>query len=171
MQTFSPEECNEIIQIGQKGLKESLVLGAAGKPEFNSMRNSRTKGIPPSNENEWIYKRLSDAAQELNNRFFGFDLFGFAEFLQFAQYEAGGKYDLHVDCIYHGRIRKLSISVQLGEDYEGGNLVVNYGSDLVMPKTTGMAIAFPSTALHSVQPVTKGTRYSLVGWITGPRFK
>ena len=169
VQTFTPEECNEIIQIGQKDLKESLVLGAAGKSEFNSMRDSRTKGIPPSDENEWIYKRLSDSAQELNNRFFGFDLFGFTEFLQFAQYEVGGKYDPHVDCIYHGRIRKLSISVQLGEDYEGGSLVVT--SDLVMPKTTGMAIAFASTTIHSVQPVTSGTRYSLVGWITGPRFK
>ena len=169
-EVFSPEECKEIIQIGQKDLKEALVLATNGESESHEIRECFTSFISPSG-GEWIYKRLSAAAQGLNDRFFGFDLFGFAEDLQFAQYEVGGRYDTHIDCIHHGRIRKLSISVQLGEDYEGGNLVINYGQDLVMPKTTGMAIAFPSTALHSVQPVTKGTRYSLVGWITGPRFK
>ena len=171
VEVFSPEECKEIIQIGQKDLKDALVLDCAGEPESHEIRECLTSFIPPSRGNEWVYKKMSAAAQGLNARFFGFDLYGFAEDLQFTQYEVGGKYDTHMDCIYHGRIRKLSMSVQLGEDYEGGNLVVNYGQDLVMPKTTGMAIAFPSTALHSVQPVTSGTRYSLVGWITGPRFK
>ena len=30
---------------------------------------------------------------------------------------------------------------------------------------------FPSYSLYEVTPVTKGERYSLVGWITGPQFK
>ena len=32
-------------------------------------------------------------------------------------------------------------------------------------------IAFPSYVLHEVQPVTKGTRYSLVAWAAGKPFK
>jgi PKHD-type hydroxylase len=29
---------------------------------------------------------------------------------------------------------------------------------------------FPSYTLHRVTPVTEGTRYSMVGWITGKPF-
>jgi len=32
-------------------------------------------------------------------------------------------------------------------------------------------IFFPSYTLHEVTPVTKGTRYTLVGWVHGPAFK
>jgi PKHD-type hydroxylase len=34
-----------------------------------------------------------------------------------------------------------------------------------------MMFAFPSYVLHRVKPVTKGTRNSLVAWISGPEFK
>ena len=40
-----------------------------------------------------------------------------------------------------------------------------------MSRKQGTAIAFPSYVLHGVKPVTTGTRYSLVAWITGPEFK
>ena len=32
-------------------------------------------------------------------------------------------------------------------------------------------IVFPSYVLHEVCPVTRGTRYSLVSWVTGAPFK
>ena len=38
-------------------------------------------------------------------------------------------------------------------------------------KNRGTAIFFPSYVLHEVKPVTKGLRYSLVIWVTGPKFK
>jgi PKHD-type hydroxylase len=34
-----------------------------------------------------------------------------------------------------------------------------------------MITLFPSWSLHRVTPVTKGTRYSLVAWVSGPRFR
>ena len=79
----------------------------------------------------------------------------------------------HIDFMYGGKIRKLTISVQLSDenDYEGGDLVCNYGGEMILPRGQGAAIAYPSYALHGVKPVTKGTRYSLVIWITGPQFK
>ena len=36
---------------------------------------------------------------------------------------------------------------------------------------TGTVIVFPSAMDHQVKPVTKGIRYSLVGWFLGPPFK
>ena len=41
----------------------------------------------------------------------------------------------------------------------------------MLPKEQGKLILFPSYVLHEVKPVTKGERYSLVAWITGPQFK
>ena len=40
-----------------------------------------------------------------------------------------------------------------------------------MDKTQGTLIMFPSYVLHEVTPVTKGTRNSLVTWVTGKQFK
>jgi predicted 2-oxoglutarate/Fe(II)-dependent dioxygenase YbiX len=40
-----------------------------------------------------------------------------------------------------------------------------------IPKEQGTLIAFPSFMLHEVSPIKKGTRYSLVAWITGENFK
>ena len=35
----------------------------------------------------------------------------------------------------------------------------------------GSFIVFPSFIQHRVLPVTKGTRRSLVGWASGPKFR
>jgi PKHD-type hydroxylase len=39
-----------------------------------------------------------------------------------------------------------------------------------MDRTRGAFIAFPNFLLHRVTPVTRGTRWSLVAWIMGPRW-
>lgn len=170
---FTPSQCKTIIQIGKNAILDKAIVGGAGICD-ETCRKSRASWLSPVEGNEWIFQKLTDAAVYLNDRFFKFDLLGFAEGIQFTEYESpGGKYDPHVDCMYNGKIRKLSISVQLSDenDYEGGDVICNYGKEIVMPRTQGTAIAFPSYALHGVKPVTKGTRYSLVAWITGPQFK
>ena len=40
-----------------------------------------------------------------------------------------------------------------------------------MRRDQGYVAVFPSYVLHEVTPVTKGTRYSLVSWVTGKSFK
>ncbi len=40
-----------------------------------------------------------------------------------------------------------------------------------MDRRRGAFIAFPSFLLHRVTPVTRGTRWSLVAWILGPRWR
>ena len=76
-----------------------------------------------------------------------------------------------------GTVRKISVSVILNDDYEGGDLeflVINHKGELEISKITpavGSAIIFPSYIMHRVTPVTKGTRYSVVAWYGGPPFK
>ena len=64
----------------------------------------------------------------------------------------------------------LSISVQLSgsEEYEGGDLQFEVGSDeIAAAQDPGSVIFFPSYIRHRVTPVTSGVRYSLVQWVSG----
>jgi PKHD-type hydroxylase len=129
----------------------------------------------PSDDLDWAYRRLTDIITNLNERFFKFDLFGATEGFQFTKYTApGGKYGKHIDSSPGSLIRKLSFTLQLSnpEDYKGGELCLYLGEKAeVMKKEQGFVALFPSYVLHEVKPVTQGTRYSLVSWITGKPFK
>lgn len=74
-------------------------------------------------------------------------------------------------------VRKISVSVVLNDNYEGGSLwfrTLDDKSNLkeveVKPRAGDMII-FPSFIDHKVSPVTKGIRYSIVAWFGGPPFK
>jgi PKHD-type hydroxylase len=170
---FSKEQCEQIIQIGKDiGLKESRV-GKESKID-TEWRKSKNNWLTVEGGHDWIFRDLTFASTFMNDKHFKFDLIGFAEGIQFAEYNApDGGYGSHTDNIFGGLTRKLSISVQLSDEssYEGGDLCLNYGNEIIMPRKQGTVIAFPSPTLHRVAPVTKGTRHSLVGWITGPQFK
>ncbi len=93
----------------------------------------------------------------------------------FNRYSGGGTFGTHVD----GSIRvipgtqkqirtDLSCTLFLADpsEYEGGELIVEdtYGSKSVkLP--AGHMILYPSTSLHQVTPVTKGTRLCSFFWL------
>lgn len=170
---FSKEQCEQIIQIGKDiGLKESRV-GEESKLD-TEWRKSKNSWFVVGGGYDWVFRELTFASTFMNDKHFKFDLTGFAEGIQFAEYNApDGRYGSHTDNVFGGLIRKLSISVQLSDEssYEGGDLCLSYGNEIVMTRKQGTVVAFPSMTLHRVAPVTKGTRHSLVGWITGPQFK
>ena len=171
--TFTETECDKIIKLGNKS---KLKKGQTGNAiQSDKIRNSDVRFIQPDIASDWIYRRLTDATQHLNNDFFNFDLHGFGEDLQFTKYEAPtGHYAYHVDSGMGYKVRKLSSVIQLSdeEDYVGGNLELKLGDEpVILSKKRGTMLLFPSYVLHRVTPVTEGTRYSLVSWVTGPAFK
>jgi PKHD-type hydroxylase len=173
---FSKEECEAIISLGNGDLAEGKTFADMKGLDNKDARDSNISWLPPIEEAHWIYDRLSGVVMGLNEQFFHFDLFGFGEDLQFTEYKApAGRYDAHLDKGYNGVIRKLSLVVQLTDPnvYDGGDLILydNLIEPQKCPRERGTVIVFPSYQLHGVQPVTKGTRNSLVAWITGPNFK
>ena len=167
---FSKEECQTIINIAKN---KGLIKGTT--KEESDVRDSKISWLYPIDDMDWVFRRVTDITLNLNERFFKFDLFGLNEGFQFTNYEApSGKYGKHVDRGINMSVRKLSISIQLTnpEEYEGGELYL-YDNDkgTLMDKTQGTLILFPSYVLHEVMPVTKGTRNSLVTWVTGKQFK
>jgi PKHD-type hydroxylase len=169
---FSKEECERIIEIGNSKTKEQA---KARGENSGKIRKSEIAWLYPSPELDWAYRRMTDIITSLNDRFFQFDLFGATEGFQFTKYTApGGKYGRHIDSARGTPVRKLSFTLQLSEPeaYKGGELCL-YLSEKpeVMKKDQGYVALFPSYVLHEVKPVTEGTRYSLVSWITGKPFK
>ena len=124
----------------------------------------------------WLYERILGAAHECNRLFFGVDIVGVEANLQLGRYDSSdrGFYNWHTDFAAQRPLRKLSISIQLSraEDYEGGDLELMYGIEpQKLDRTRGAFIAFPSFMLHRVMPVTRGTRWSLVAWVVGTRWR
>jgi PKHD-type hydroxylase len=168
---FTSDECKKIIEIGEnKNVSKGVVRG-----ELQDVRDSYVSWLFPEENTRWIYERLSNSVMVLNNQFFNFHLSGFLEGLQFTRYDApSGFYGVHTDRAFNQAVRKLSVSIQLSNpnSYEGGELGLQDGSNVeVMGKEQGKLIAFPSFVLHQVKPVTKGTRYSLVAWVSGDPFR
>lgn len=169
---FTQEECKRIIEIGNNRTQKQATTHNNDK---DNVRKSKVAWLYPSDDMEWVYRRMTDIITDLNNRFFQFDLFGATEGFQFTKYQApGGKYGKHIDSSPGTLIRKLSFTLQLSkpEDYKGGDLVLYLGDKPeTMKREQGFVALFPSYVLHEVKPVTDGTRYSLVSWITGKPFK
>lgn len=169
---LTKEQCEQIIKLGESLLPDTAQTFNGVCPD---VRDSKVSWIQPSPDSEWLFRHMTDVILDLNKQFFRFDLDGFGEGFQFTKYESpAGKYDVHIDKSYGKGIRKLSVVVQLSDpvDYEGGELCIQTSNTpQPMQKEQGYLVAFPSYVLHGVTPVTKGTRYSLVAWLTGPAFK
>jgi len=166
---FTPEECAQIIELGNSRLVEAKTVG-----RIEGIRESRVAWLYP-NDVEFAYRRVTDATTSVNSQFFNFDLFGLAEGFQFTRYDAPtGHYGMHIDKMVGGGVRKRSRTIQWSspEDYECGEFLLQFGSEpYIIAKEKCKMILFPSYVLHEVRPITKGTRYSLVAWVSGKPFK
>ena len=87
--------------------------------------------------------------------------------------EENGHYDWHFDYGAAFSNRKISFSIQLSDpsDYDGGILEIAGMPPNEETRKKGTIIMFPSYVRHRVTPVTRGTRYCIVGWVHGPHFK
>lgn len=169
---FSVADCDGVLSCWN-GAKDASILAGDGAP--TSYRKGKVCWIRPAPETNWIFAKAMDLIQRVNDETYKMELAGFTEPLQLAEYGGGGHYDWHLDLGSQGfSVRKLSFIVQLSEAeaYEGGQVeVLAARSPQALPKGLGTMIVFPAYVLHRVNPVTKGARRSLVGWIGGPPFR
>ena len=85
------------------------------------------------------------------------------------KYNPGGNYKIHTDH-YTTVARHLSIIINLNDNYKGGDLVFfdqKEKETMRLKLSKGSIVFFPSNFMypHSIQPITKGTRYSIVAWL------
>lgn len=179
--------CDEVVSYAKQF---SLEKGRTFLDQYNKSKQSDS--IRKSNvkffKDPWIINELRGvlaiANQEANWNY----EYSINEDVQFTEYKKGQFYDFHPDSspIPHkegplkGLIRKLSMSINLTNrnNYSGGEFLFrvpdghgNY--ETITPAEfgeKGSIVVFPSYVIHTVKPVTKGTRHSLVMWTNGKPF-
>lgn len=175
---FTEDELNKIIKFGNMYVEEQAQIGGTTGSINKDIRACKLAWMFPNNHTNWVYQKITDLVNKINDSMFNFDLTKLETF-QFTKYkeEESGFYDKHIDPmigVYLPENRKLSLVLQLSDpsEYEGGDLCLYTGKDpTIIEKKRGRVVFFPSYTLHEVKPVTKGTRYTLVGWVHGPAFK
>ena len=85
------------------------------------------------------------------------------------KYDIGGKYEVHTDHFTNSP-RHLSIIINLNDNYEGGDLIFTDQKENEIKRLKlgkGSVVFFPSNFMypHMIEPITKGTRYSIVAWL------
>lgn len=155
------------------------VKGLSFVPRNYSLRNcskeNLIKLIPPCIFSLQIIKLLEVPLLNYSMMFPGCNVSKILQ-IDFLKYQEGGKYERHSDrgneC--SGSMdRYMSVIINLNSNYEGGEFIffdpTTKKEKIIREEklTEGSVLMFPSNFLfpHSVKPITKGTRYSLVCWL------
>ena len=188
--------CNKIKKLGQGNWEPSSVdtskkttdeerrIGRKG--DYKPDKKTRISEVFWTTE-QWIYDLTFPFMHEANLKS-GWRLdIKAGESMQLTRYRKGGFYSFHKDgqsdsisaydmpsnSFMHGNVRKISMSIILNDNFEGGAFeFASYSKEKcsITPIEAGAGdiIFFPSGMEHRVAPVTKGVRYSLVNWFLGP---
>ena len=195
-QELDKKTCNKIKKLGQGNWEPSSV--DTSKETTDEERRTGKKGdYKPDKKvrisevfwttEQWIYDLTFPYMYEANKQA-GWNLdIKAAESMQLTRYRKGGFYNFHKDgnadhlSVYdepnnpfmNGHVRKISMSIILNDNFEGGAFeFASYNKEecsiTPIEAKAGDLIFFCSGMEHRVAPVTKGVRYSLVNWFVGP---
>ena len=178
---LSYEICQKLINLGNEKWEQAETFGSHDKNK--SLDNIRKSDVVWIND-QWVYDLIWDYMLAANEQAGWKYKIVATQDCQVTRYTKGGFYTWHKDGIgthnevvdkpnnefLHGTTRKLSMSVVLNSNFEGGDFEIR-GLNKVPRLKEGSIIVFPSFLEHRVTPVTKGIRYSLVAWFVGPPFR
>jgi|TARA_R100001530_G_scaffold131054_1_gene102467 PKHD-type hydroxylase len=154
------------------------------KAKSSSIRKSNIKFINPP----WITNELKGVVAIANQEGNWNYQYSDNEDIQFTEYGKNQHYGFHCDQFstpfekgrLKGLIRKISMSVNLTDSskYKGGEFLFRIPAGdgeykTISPegfKEKGSIVVFPSFVIHTVKPITKGKRNSLVMWTCGNSF-
>lgn len=176
---LKPDECHRLVSgADPDGWRNATVVFADGgapvsvQPQIRSVAEQRAI----VDDDGWPLSVVSAVVAKANIEYFRFDLHGLLDedTPRLLRYESDSNdhYTLHVDLTPIHTTRKLSFVVQLSDPglYDGGDVEFAAGGDRAN-RTQGTITIFPSYKPHRVAPVTRGTRYALVGWVHGNAFR
>jgi len=194
--TVDKKTCNKIKKHAAKKWESSKVDTLKGITDEERETGKKHDHKPDSKtrisdvvwcNGQWIYDIIWPFMQRANEKAGWRYQIKAAESAQITRYRKGGFYKFHIDGsgdhlstydmpdnkFLHGHVRKLSMSIMLNDNFDGGAFeFASYNKEkcIITPieAKAGSIIIFPSSMEHRVGSVTKGTRYSLVTWFVGP---
>tara|TARA_B110000211_G_C13780392_1_gene421656 strand:- start:48 stop:572 length:525 start_codon:yes stop_codon:yes gene_type:complete len=157
-----------IIDVGESQELQEATVGF--DTSTNKIRSTKISWISAKE----ILLPLKDKILETNkSKDWNYTVTGMFPF-QYSVYNKNDHYDWHIDRrpVHQGEDeKKLSFSLILNENYEGGELEFkNSDENMSLDLDKGDMVTFPSFLEHRVKPVLNGTRISLVGWMVGPKY-
>lgn len=166
---LTEKECNDIIEYSSKNL--SLSKGLVGSNKINE--SIRKSSVSFTNYDEIFpfikHKLLNEIPKKIKVK--GYEINFENQPYQFTTYNIGEYYHWHKDSGQSDLAadRYCSVVIQLNNEYEGGNLEMEFEKDqnfeiTKFEKGKGNLFVFLSNIRHRVTEVTNGTRYSLVSW-------
>ncbi len=169
---LSRAECGQLIQSYEQGGELTVRPPRPGEfngdykiPVYDHSRQDRIDHIIKQQETlAFLDQRLWSRVTPMIQKAFAFNV-GRREDLHIARYigARGGNTMGHRDNVTAGSAsRRFALSVNLNEDYEGGDVVFKEFSNRGYRSPPGTALVFSSSLLHEVQETTEGTRYTLI---------
>jgi len=176
---FTPQQCQEIIDIGHQQPAEKAWVGFKDKAKGGYDTDMRVTTISwiPFKAMMQTYHTIERAMRQVNGNHFGYEGMELGEPAQFTEYNKGGFYNWHMDgdtnCQFEPPVRKISMTILLSSqhEFEGGELEFMAEGNRPPDLQQGQAVFFCSLIRHRVAKVKKGIRRSLVMWFGGPPFK
>ena len=157
---INPEFIKKIIPLIKLKSKTYLKVNSGINKKIRNVKGYQLNFETPTNIFYWNYIK-----QEIERLYSYYKI----NQIDLLKYSAGGKYEVHTDH-YTNSPRHLSIIMNLNNNYEGGDLIFTAQNEEEIKRlklNTGSIVFFPSNFMypHSIQPITKGTRYSIVAWL------
>jgi len=194
-QAIPKRVCDHIIteglQYSSSGGETGLSMNLKKYPSIKKhklCKKIRHSDVSFFQDNKWIHNLMNPYMVDANRQSeWNFNI-NASEKYQFTTYKLNQHYAWHQDGFkqpfppgheHAGLIRKLSFSLVLSDKvgYKGGDLCFSYVDqekkkvEIKHTLEMGTVVVFPSFVWHKVEPVIKGTRFSLVGWYLGESFK
>tara|TARA_R110000765_G_scaffold262123_1_gene362097 strand:- start:177 stop:722 length:546 start_codon:yes stop_codon:yes gene_type:complete len=165
-----PKFINKIIPLIKHKAKHNLEVLHGVNKDIRNVKGYQLNFNTPTNLFYWNYIKFEiERIYTFYKAKFPLMISSKINQIDLLKYSSGGKYETHTD---HGTTtaRHLSIIINLNDDYEGGDLIFTDQKEKEIKRLKlekGSIVFFPSNFMypHGIQPITKGTRYSIVAWL------
>jgi len=166
----SPEFIDKIIPLINKKAKKNLMVMSGLDKNIRNVKGYHLTFDTPTDLFYWNYiKSEIERIYTFYKAKFPKMVSSKINQIDLLKYSPGGKYEIHIDH-YTTTARHLSIIINLNDEYEGGDLIFTDQKEKEIKRLKlgkGSIVFFPSNFMypHGIQPITKGTRYSIVAWL------
>ena len=121
---------------------------------------------------DWIrlYESVTSVILDANLNNYGFKLQGISS-LYYVELDEDGFMDWNMELLEsHRETNKLSIYINLNDDYEGGKFSVMNPKPTIVTQMVGQMTMFPSFLLSKHDPIKSGVKRMVAGTVTGLSF-
>ena len=164
--------CKKIISYYSTGSQDAQIVAGVNK----DIRNCKTTNmLSPSSFGQriisnYVKSKIHEVVNSYKDRFpyLHIEKISQLDLLTYQSNKHKVGYDMHVDFGTKCENRHLSITIGLNNEFQGGEFVFDLGNEKhQFPQNVGDCIIFPSNFMfpHSVNQVTEGTRYAVIGWV------